>query len=60
MIASTLPDGNPGSNQGVYVFGLAWGRVTSLAVHCDTAKFERYCHLMAAQGVSEAVQSPII
>jgi ketosteroid isomerase-like protein len=55
----TLPDGSPGSNQGVHVFGLAWGRVISLAVHCDTAKFEDYCQRMAAMGREEAIAAPI-
>ena len=55
----TLPDGSAGSNQGVHVFGLAWGRVTSLAVHCDTAKLARYCDQMAAGGLSEAARAPI-
>lgn len=54
-----LPDGTPGSNQGVHVFGLAWGRVTSLAVHCDTAKFEGYCRQMAETGREEAIAVPI-
>ena len=55
----TLPDGSSGSNQGVHVFGLAWGRVTSLAVHCDTAKFEGYCRRMAETGREEAIAAPI-
>ena len=55
----TLPDGTPGNNQGVHVFGLAWGRVTSLAVHCDTAKFEGYCRRMAETGRDEAMAAPI-
>ncbi len=29
----TLPDGSAGNNQGVHVFSLAWGRVSSLVVH---------------------------
>ncbi len=55
----TLPDGSHGSNQGVHVFCLAWGRVTSLAVHCDTAKFEGYCRRMAESGLEEASAAPI-
>jgi ketosteroid isomerase-like protein len=43
----TLPDGSAGSNQGVHVFTLAWGRVVSLVVHCDTAKLAAYCEQMA-------------
>ena len=55
----TLPDGSPGNNQGVHVFTLAWGRVTSLAVHCDTAKLAGYCVQMVAQGRAEAGAAPI-
>ena len=55
----TLPDGSAGSNQGVHVFGLAWGRVTALAVHCDTAKFQRYCARIAQLGQAEATTAPI-
>jgi ketosteroid isomerase-like protein len=50
----TLPDGSPGNNQGVHVFTLAWGRVTSLAIHCDTTKLEHYFAGMVAQGQTEA------
>lgn len=50
----TLPDGTPGNNQGVHVFTLEWGRVTSLVVHCDTEKLAGYCASMAAQGLAEA------
>jgi len=50
----TMPDGSPGNNQGVHVFTLAWGRVTSLVVHCDTAKLAHYFAGMAAQGLTEA------
>jgi len=55
----TLPDGSAGGNQGVHAFTLEWGRVTGLAVHCDSARLARYCALMAAQGRSEAGQAPI-
>ncbi len=55
----TLPDGSAGNNQGVHVFNLAWGRVTALAVHCDTAKLAAYCETMAAQGLVEAAALPI-
>ena len=55
----TLPDGNAGSNQGVHVFGLKWGRATSLAVHCDTAKLQRYCERIAQLGTTEATATPI-
>ncbi len=56
----TLPDGSPGSNQGVHEFELRWGRVTRLAVHCDTAKLQRYCERMAAGGLAEALAAPIV
>lgn len=35
------------------------GRVTSLEVHCDTAKLAGYCETMAAQGLSEAIAALI-
>lgn len=55
----TLPDGSAGNNQGVHVFTLAWGRVISLVVHCDSARLARYCALMADQGRTEASNAPI-
>ena len=55
----TLPDDSTGGNQGVHVFTLAWGRVTSLAVHCDTAKLAGYCARMVEQGRAEAGAVPI-
>ncbi len=55
----TLPDGTKGSNQGVHVFELAWGRVRSLEIHCDTAKLQGYLAQMAALGVGEAALPPL-
>jgi len=55
----TLPDGSPGCNQGVHELRLAWGKVVSLEVHCDTAKLEGYCRRMQALGVHEAGAPPI-
>lgn len=55
----TLPDGSHGSNQGVHVFGLRWGKVHSLAIHCDTSKLQGYCDHMARLGVKEALADPI-
>ena len=55
----TLPDGSRGNNQGVHVFTLVWGRVSSLAVHCDTARLAGYCAQMVAQGREEARAAPI-
>lgn len=54
-----LPDGSTGSNQGVHEFTLRWGRVRSLAVHCDTARLAAYCAHIAAAGVAEAGAPPI-
>lgn len=54
-----LPDGSQGSNQGVHEFELRWGRVHRLAVHCDTARLQRYCERMAAAGLTEAMAPPI-
>lgn len=55
----TLPDGSAAGNQGVHVFTLAWGRVTSLAVHCDTAKLAGYCESIKVGGCPEAAAPPI-
>ena len=55
----TLPDGGRGSNQGVHVFGLRWGKVHTLAIHCDTARLQGYCERMASLGVTEALADPI-
>jgi ketosteroid isomerase-like protein len=58
--AFTLPDGSRGSNQGVHAFRLKWGRVTSLEVHCDTARLDGICARLAALGVEEALSPPIV
>jgi len=55
----SLPDGSSGSNRGVHEFGLKWGRVHSLVVHCDTERLQRYCQRMAACGLLEAMATPI-
>jgi ketosteroid isomerase-like protein len=55
----TLPDGSPGNNQGVHELRLAWGKVVSLEVHCDTAKLAGYCERMRALGMAEAGAAPI-
>ena len=55
----TLPDGTAGHNQGVHELRLAWGKVVSLEVHCDTAKLEGYCERMQALGLAEAGAAPI-
>ena len=56
----TLPDGERGSNQGVHVFELAWGRVTRLEIHCDTARLERYLARMSALGIEDATAPPLV
>lgn len=55
----TLPDGSRGSNQGVHVFKLRWGKVHALAIHCDTARLQDYCTRLAEMGVHEALADPI-
>lgn len=55
----TLPDGSPGNNQGVHELRLAWGKVVSLEVHCDTARLEAYCARMNELGLAEAAAPPI-
>jgi hypothetical protein len=52
-------NGAPGSNQGVHVFRLRWGKVVALAVHCDTEKLRRYLQEKAAGGLAEAAALPI-
>jgi len=55
----SLPDGSQGANQGVHEFELRWGRVTALAVHCDTARLAGYCQRLAEAGRGEAAAPPI-
>jgi ketosteroid isomerase-like protein len=57
--AFTLPDGSAGNNQGVHELRMAWGKVVSLEVHCDTAKLEAYCGQMREMGLAEAGAEPI-
>lgn len=54
-----LPGGRQGSNCGMHEFELRWGRVSSLTVHCDTARLAGYLAEVAAAGQSEAVAEPI-
>lgn len=54
-----LPDGTPASNEGVHEFVLAWGRVRSLVIHCDTVRLDAYCREIARQGRHEATAAPI-
>jgi ketosteroid isomerase-like protein len=55
----SLPDGSVGSNQGVHVLRLAWGRVVGLRVYCDTQKLAAYCAQAAAQGRLEGGLAPL-
>jgi ketosteroid isomerase-like protein len=52
-------NGAPDSNQGVHVFDIRWGRVTKLAVHCDTQKLADVLARKAEGGLAEAVAAPI-
>jgi ketosteroid isomerase-like protein len=52
-------NGVPGGNQGVHVFRLRWGKVVELAVHCDTAKLQRYLAEKGRGGTPEAMAPPI-
>jgi ketosteroid isomerase-like protein len=52
-------NGTPGSNQGVHVFRLRWGRVVELSVYCDTDKLRGYLAAKAAGGLAEAIAPPI-
>jgi ketosteroid isomerase-like protein len=58
--AFTLPDGARGSNQGIHVFELAWGKVRRLEIHCDTARLQGYLARIGAGGVPDATLPPIV
>ena len=55
----TLPDGTRRGNQGVHALRLAWGKVVSLRVYCDTQRLEGVLREMEAQGRAEATAAPI-
>ncbi|HYW57507.1 MAG TPA: nuclear transport factor 2 family protein [Polaromonas sp.] len=55
----TLPDGSPGNNQGVHAFRIAWGKIRSMEVHCDTERLRSYLARMQALGLDEAHAEPI-
>jgi ketosteroid isomerase-like protein len=55
----TLPDGTRAGNQGVHVLRMAWGKVTSLRVYCDTQLLAIVLHEMQRQGRKEAGLAPI-
>ncbi|HEY9028348.1 MAG TPA: nuclear transport factor 2 family protein, partial [Burkholderiaceae bacterium] len=54
-----LPDGSRGTNSGVHEFELRWGRVSSLVIHCDSQRLQRYCDRLFEAGVAEAKAAPI-
>lgn len=58
----TLSDreGKVYSNRGVHVIQIAWGKVKSLAVFCDTKYLEGYFASLVKSGVKEAKMPPII
>ncbi len=58
----TLTDreGKVFSNPGVHVIQIAWGKVKSLAVFCDTKYLEGYFASLVKSGVKEAKMPPII
>jgi len=55
----TLPDGSRRGNQGVHALRLAWGKVVSLRIYCDTQLLEAILREMQAQGRAEAGLAPI-
>jgi ketosteroid isomerase-like protein len=55
----TLRDGTRGGNQGVHVMRLAWGKVVSLRVYCDTQVVAAALHALHAQGEAQAGLAPI-
>jgi ketosteroid isomerase-like protein len=55
----TLKDEGRGSNQGVHMFRLKWGKVVSLHIYCDTVKLDEMLGRLVAQGVMEAGEAPI-
>ena len=56
----TFVDGSPGTNRGVHVIGLRWGRARSLTVHCDTARLRAYLERLGAAGIGDALAAPIV
>ena len=55
----TLPDGTLAGNQGVHALRMAWGKVTSLRVYCDTQLLATILQEMQRQGRIEAGLAPI-
>ena len=57
----TLSDraGKRYANRGVHVITIAWGKVVSLEVFCDTEYLRGYFEALISQGVGEAGAAPI-
>ncbi|MCW5873816.1 MAG: nuclear transport factor 2 family protein [Anaerolineales bacterium] len=53
------PDGTVYNNQGVHVFRLKWGRVTSLQIYTDTHKLAAILDSFARNGRPAAGEAPI-
>lgn len=53
-------NGAPLPNQGTFVIQLAWGRVKSFHVYCDTARLVRNLGIVSSQGCAEAALPPIV
>lgn len=52
-------EGTHHTNQGVHVLRIAWGRITEMHVHCDTALLTSVLATLAAQGAPDAAAPPI-
>lgn len=55
----TLRDGSLRNNQGVHALRLAWGKVVSLRIYCDTQMLAAVLRDQQALGVIEAGRLPI-
>lgn len=47
-------DGEAMSNSGVHHMRMKWGKLTELAIYCDTQKLAKVLELKAASGMNEA------
>jgi len=47
------------SNRGVHALRLAWGKIESLRIYCDTELLSEVLSTLGDQGVEEAVAAPI-
>lgn len=52
-------EGTAYANRGVHAITIAWGKVVSLEVFCDTAYLQGYFAALKSQGVEEATAAPI-